>query len=114
MNGTDREDYGGRTVYENAEISARTVIESAVRFEDMRQPNPDWDPRAEVFERQTFRMEQFTIGLNGPTEYLCFVFKEDGDMDHAYLHYSSAGDSAIVQLGQFDAEDLYERVKDYR
>lgn len=114
MNGTNVPDYGGRSVYENAVRATESVIDRAVRHNDQREPNPEWDVRAEVYGKTVGRVEKYMIAGNGPTEWVCFVFDEEGDLDHAYLHYSSSPDSAVVLLGQFDGEDLYQQMKDYR
>lgn len=114
MNGMNIPDYGGRTVYDNAERAAMSVIERAIRHNDLREPNPDWDVRAEVYGKTVGRVEKYMIAGNGPTEWVCFVFDEEGDLDHAYLYYASAGDNAVVILGQYDGEDLYAQMKGYR
>lgn len=114
MNGTTERDYGGRTVYENAERMAQDVIERAVRHEGRREPNPEWDVRSEVYAREVGRVEQYLIAGNGPTGWLVFVLDSDDTLGHAYLRYVSAGDAALVHLGQFDGEDLYKAVREYR
>lgn len=114
MNGTDAKDYGDRTVFDNAVRMTQNLIERAVRHNDQRQPNPDFDVRSEVYGKTVGRVEQYMIAGNGPTAYVCFVFDEDGDLDHAYLHYASSGDSAVVLLGQFDGEDLHKQMRGYR
>lgn len=114
MNGVNVPDYGGRSVHDNAVRAAQSIIERAARHNDQRQPNPDWDVRAEVYAKSVGRVEMFMIAGNGPTEHVCFVFDEEGDLNHAYLHYTSSGDGAVILLGQFDGEDLYKQMKGYR
>jgi hypothetical protein len=114
VNGIDVPDYGGRSVYENAERAAKDVIERAIRHNDRRLPNPEWDVRANVYDKRVGRVEMYMIAGGGPTEWLCFVLTPTGEFDHAYLRYVSSGDPAIVHFGQYDGESLYEQVKGYR
>ncbi len=114
VNGMNIPDHGGRSVFENAARAARDVIERAIRHDGVRAANPEWDVRTEVYAKGHGRVERYLIAGGGPTEYLYFVFDEDGDLDHAYLRYSSTGDIAIVPFGPFDAEDLYKQVEGYR
>lgn len=114
MNGTNVPDYGGRTVFDNAVRTAEDVIERAIRHNGLRQPNPEWEVRAEVYAKSVGRVEQYMIDGNGPTAYACFVLDEDGDLDYAYVHYVSSSDGAIVLLGQLDGEDLYKQMRSYR
>lgn len=114
MNGVDIPDHGGHTVSENATRAAESVIERAIRHDGQRGPNPEWDVRSEVYAKAVGRVEQYMIAGFGPTEWLCFVFDEDGDLDHAYLRYVSSGDPALIHFGQFDGEELYKQVKGFQ
>jgi hypothetical protein len=114
MNGNDSQDYGERTVLENAERSAADLIERAIRHQGLRRANPDFDVRAEVYARARLRTEMFMVAGNGPTEWVCFVLDDDGDIHHAYFLYCSASGSSTIVLGQFDAEDLYKLMRAYQ
>lgn len=110
MNGTDQQSghirHQGVSVYQVAEAEARDVV-ARVRARE-------FDARTDAYDKQNFIHQQYMISGGGPSAYVHFVIRIDGQVDHAYLEYVEGSGRAIVGFSHTEAAQLYQAMKDYR